>query len=155
MKKDRDVSVLTERRFINARLNVVENKNFGDIIFSLQFFKSKWLNIAGMMPLSHLKFAFVTNAFATRVVFRSVVIPFTVLTFREHYASGFISNSFYEMFIITLIAIEGSMAVIALNLRSFCMRRLCFTANTGIFAIMKKWPLKRLITRQAIRIFSV
>jgi hypothetical protein len=108
-----------------------------------------------MMPLSHLKFAFVTNASATRVGFRSVVIPFTVQTFCEHYASGFISNTFYEMFIITVIAIEGSVEAIALNLGSFCMPRLCFTANTGIFAIMKKWPLKRLITRQSIRIFSV
>jgi hypothetical protein len=41
VKKDRDVSVLAERWLVNARLNVVENKNFGDIILSLQFFKSE------------------------------------------------------------------------------------------------------------------
>ncbi len=41
VKKDRDVSVLAERCLVNVRLNVVENKNFGDIILSLQFFKSE------------------------------------------------------------------------------------------------------------------
>jgi hypothetical protein len=153
--KDRDVSVLAEMGLVNARLNVLENKNFGDIILRLQFFKSEWLNTAGMMTLSHLKFAFVTNASVTRVGFRSVIIPLTVLTFCEHNASVFLSISFYGMFIIALVAIKGTVAVVAMNLRSLCMRGLCFTANTSIFAIMKKWPLKRFITGQAIRKFSV